>query len=505
MTTASNDEKRLFRTPYSHLFRLLHWLLPAALSILWLTGLSLHATARPGWSLFSGVLPRCFWPGRVHPVHLVAAVAFASSLLAASWLFARRKRSRWRVTHLALLGGGLLMLLSGIVLLGPVGPPAFYSAARLVHALVGLLLVPVALVWHAVQGLGRYRGLLVPAFHPWGRPRWRQVWCFVPVPLVTACLVLNGLPAHHPWRDLIAPRIPAADVSTEQLDTLPWNRATPRSIRLANGIGFEGGQTEVSLRALHDGRELFLLAQWADPTEDRQYMPWKRTPDGWQHLMTNENDESTYYEDKFGLVFPIRSDLRFERFGCAIYCHLGGGRAYGYKGTDRLADVWHWKGTRTDPVRQVDDKYWSQVDFSAKDVGRHGDPKDGGGYKKNFSARKAHPDFLPDGPHAVKQGIIFTDHAIEYTAERAAEIPPGVIVPGIVASAAAGDRGEIACCSRHEAGRWRLYIRRKLDTGSDYDVRFTPGRPHPFGCTAFDHTSKRHAYSMSVFRLVLKE
>ena len=42
-----------------------------------------------------------------------------------------------------------------------------------------------------------------------------------------------------------------------------------------------------------------------------------------------------------------------------------------------------------------------------------------------------------------------------------------------------------------------------LDTGSEFDVQFKPGGSYAFSCAAFDHTSKRHAYSLAVFRLGL--
>jgi hypothetical protein len=256
---------------------------------------------------------------------------------------------------------------------------------------------------------------------------------------------------------------------------------------------------------MYDDRELFVLAEWFDPIEDRRYQPWQKTADGWKHLVSNFEDESVHYEDKFSLVFPTGSDWQFDRFGCAKYCHLGQGRAYGYKGTSQIADVWHWKATRTDPVGQVDDKYWTVADFSHKDFGRRGDPKEEGGYTKNFSEEKGHPDFLPDDLSAMTQGIIPREHAVPYSQEAADEIPPETVIPGIVASAVLGDRGDVRCQSRHESGRWRLYIRRELDTGSQFDVKFEAGGTYPFGCAAFDHTSKRHAYGLAPYRLVLQD
>ncbi len=502
--TENVDKRKRRRTPYPYLFRLLHWLLGPSLVVLVLTGLSLHAISRPQWSLLAGRLPSWFWPGRVDLVHLVAAILFSAAIICSLGVYWQRRR-RKRIDHLVLLIGGLVMFLSAQLLLNPLGPPAVYWTARGVHAVVGLVVLPVALLWHVWTGLGQYRRALVVAFHPWARPHYGELVLFALVVFAVACLVLSGLPVRSANRELLARRIAKPEEEVVDLEKLPWDEARPLVVELANGGGFSAGRTRVTLRALHDGSELFLSAEWSDPVEDRQYMPWKKTPEGWQRLVTDEDDESVYYEDKFGLAFPTQPDWRFERFGCAIYCHAGGGRAYGYKGSDRIVDVWHWKSTRTDPVGQVDDKYWWKIDFESKNIGRHGDPKEGGGYKKNVSKDKTHPAFLPDGPEAVKQGIILADRAAEYTPRVAAKIRPEQIVPGIVASAAVGDRGDIRCQSHHQDGRWKLFIRRKMDTGSEYDVTFVPDRTYPCGVAAFDRTSKRHAYNLSVHWFVLEQ
>jgi hypothetical protein len=499
---------------HPHLFRLLHWLLVPSLVVLALTGLSQHAISSPQWSLFHGVLPRFFWPGRVHLIHTLAALVFAPAVLTGSWVYLRN-RPQFRVTHAVLLLGGLALVVSGVLLMTWPGPAAVYLSARWTHFLVGLFVLPIGFIWHALQGLTRRRRALVAAFHPWADARWSHLLYVIPVALLTTCLVLSGLPVHPAWRDLTAMRIPLTDGDTGQLDKLPWETAQPLRIDLTGGVGFDGGRTQVTLRALHDGRELFVLAEWDDPTEDRRYMPWARTASGWKHLVTNPDDESHYYEDKFSLVFPAEPDWRFELLGCALQCHAGGGRAYGYKGCNRIVDVWHWKSTRTDPCGQVDDKYWSQLDFSAEDVGRHGDPKTAGGYEENIAKGQPHPAWLPRDAWAVRHGIIPAEYAVAYDSQEAvqilAKIPEGFVVPGIVASAAQGDRGDIRCLSRHQSGRWRLYIRRKLDTGhrlSDgrrCDVCFVPGKAHPFACAAFDNSSKRHAYGLTPYRLLLEE
>jgi len=492
---------------YPYLFRLVHWLLAGSLIVLILTGFSLHAIARPAWSVFLGVLPDWFWPGRVNLWHFVAALVFFPAVAGAC--IAGQSRGFWsRATHALLLGGGLLTAITGLVMLYRWGPPGLYRVSVFLHVGFGMVLLPIVLVWHAVAGLTRYRGYLVAAFHPWRGARWGQLLGFVPVVVVTWWLMFDCWPLGPRAHTLHAKRIDRVKRETAELPDLPWSKAEPLSMWLANGAGCVAGQTQVTLRALHDGEELYVLAEWLDPREDRQDMPWKKTKDGWERLVTNPDDESVHYEDKFSLIFPAEPDWRFDRFGCALYCHAGGeGHFYGYKAASRTVDVWHWKSTRTDPVGQCDDKYWSLVDPDSKDAGRFGDPKDSGGYKKNASEDGTHPAWLPDEMSAVFHGIIPTEHAVDYSEQLAAQIPPDTIIPGIVASAAVGDRGDVGCVSFHEQqpeGRWRLYLRRRLDTGSDKDCRFDPGGRYPFGCAVFECTSKRHAYELVTYWLELE-
>lgn len=504
-TPSAEPEKqaKARQNPYSHLFRLLHWILPVSILVGGVTGISLHAVARPDWSLFSGVLPPWLLGGQVQVYHLAAAVVSSAGLLAMLYLYVRRKTRR-RPIHIIFLGAGVTLVVTGLLMLHPPQPAWAYVVARTLHFAAGVVILPIAFIWHFGEGLIRFPRLLIPAFHPWATPGLKQFLAFVPLLLVCAALILNLLPKSVAGRQLTARRVSA---TASDLESLPWDTARPLVLELADGSGFDKGRTQVTLQALHNGEDLFVRAQWLDLTEDRQYQPWKKIDTGWEQQVTVKADECYYYEDKFSLAFPTKPDSQFEKFGCAACCHVGGGRPYGYKGDDMTIDVWHWKATRADPVGQIDDKYWSEV-VPGETNGRHGDPKTGGGYKGNAPKEGAHPAFLPATPAAVRQGGILADQAVPYDSDEAAKLvadmPVGTIVPGMVLSPFEGDRGDVACRSTHEDGRWDVFIRRKLDTGSEYDVRFVPGQTHSFGCAAFDHASKRHAYSFAALGLKLE-
>lgn len=487
---------------YGHLFRLLHWVLTIAFLLLLATGVSLHAIARADRSLFCGVLPDYLWPGRVPLWHFATALVFCPSLLAAILVCPWRVWSR--PINVMLLGGGLVMIATGLLMYLGVTSGATAKVIVWMHGSLALLLLPFAFLWHAVMGLTRRIRLLIPAFRPLADPQWGRLLIFLVMAPVVMWLMLACWPLSASWRTLVAVPIPPPQSASVDVTQLPWEQARPVTAHLVNGNGLDAGQTEVTLRALHNGDELFLLAEWNDPTEERRYTPWKRTAAGWEHLKSNAKDESVYYEDKFSMMFPIQPDWRFEQAGCALYCHAGGGNPYGFKYSDRLVDEWHWKAVRSDPVGQVDDRYVTHPESETKLSGRHNDPEEeGGGYKPNGSPDQAHPSFLPGDPSDTLLGAIRKEHAVEYTEQQAAAIPPGTLIPGMMCAPFRGDRGDLKCQSTHHNGRWSLVLRRKLDTGSEFDVQFKPGGSYAFSCAAFDHTSKRHAYSFAVFRLLI--
>jgi hypothetical protein len=320
----------------------------------------------------------------------------------------------------------------------------------------------------------------------------------VPAAALSAWLIPGWFPAG-------AGELRARRVATPPggLEALPWDDAPLLRLALFNGAGFRGGRTDVELRAFHDGREVFLRAAWDDPQADVRMNPWIRTEGGWKRLATVPDDESVYYEDKLSLVFPAEPGPAARMAGCAAYCHVGGGRTYGYKGTPRLVDEWFWKATRTDPYGYADDNRWLGADRSLRQVGRQNDPKTSGGYESNDARDGPHPAFLPAGDGAVLAGGLRKDRAVPYTEERARAIPAGTEIPGVVIGPCSGDRADVRCASRHADGRWTLWLRRALDTGSPNDVRFVPGGRHAFGCAAFDHCSRRHAYAYDTLVLAL--
>ncbi|MCF7849312.1 MAG: hypothetical protein K9M45_10705 [Kiritimatiellales bacterium] len=499
--------------PYHHLFRILHWALGISMPVMIYTGVALHSIARPGWSLI-GHYPSWFTGGRMMLWHLIAALVFVPSALISTVLFLKRYQPTnawtWRwVANFMLVTGTVLSLISALGLLYGL-PGNVYLATRFIHSFCGLVILPLAFIVHVVLAFTIHLDLLPFVFFPFRYPKWASlIW--IPVVAVVTTAAINQIPAKKmKAHALVAGKIEPVRADIKDVPALNWDATKPLKIEMANGANFGNGTTALRLRAMHDGTYLYVRAIWDDPTNDTAYWPVKKTDDGWKYMQNSLADETEYYEDKLSIIFPIKESAAFNQLGCALSCHQDKDTErfpYGFKASAEPIDVWHWKATRTGSVGHADDKFWHLADMKLKDVGRYGDGGEGGGYTKNINKEHTAPLYLPkDDSYVINNGgALLKAGAVEYTEELGAKIPAGTIIPGVVVAPNDGDRGDVKCEHAYADGKHTLWLRRKLDTGNKDDVVFVPGGSTAFAASAFDHAAKRHAYHMTVYRLLLEE
>jgi hypothetical protein len=78
-------------------------------------------------------------------------------------------------------------------------------------------------------------------------------------------------------------------------------------------------------------------------------------------------------------------------------------------------------------------------------------------------------------------------------------------VPGILVAPFTGDRGDLSGTAVWKDGTWTLVIKRRLVTGSEFDVQFDDlKKPYAFGVAVFDNAQVRHAFSPGVLKLVFE-
>lgn len=233
-----------------------------------------------------------------------------------------------------------------------------------------------------------------------------------------------------------------------------------------------------------------------------------------------------YYEDKFGVMLS-----EGNRIAGNHSIHLGsrpldgkpgpsGGRGLHYTTDGSIVDVWHWKSVRTGNavMRQIDDNY-SGAPMKPKAGNRYTggytkDPKTTGGYEMNWQAYADDviiPKYLPSDPAALapfqavnldptvgdsvalflnKADVVAYDPSLD-TLDA---FPVGTIMPAVIVDRAMrGDRGDVTSVAHWADGIWTMEVKRRLDTGSDYDVAFRTDRPTYLWVAAFDHAQTRHS------------
>jgi len=205
------------------------------------------------------------------------------------------------------------------------------------------------------------------------------------------------------------------------------------------------------------------------------------------------------------MIWPIDNSIpTFENKGCFSACHSGEDtevKPYGNKYTDeegQMADIWHWKSVRN--VNQMDDQYLDSTTYSADspEAGRHGDPKDSGGYVNNATEDKTLPMFMGPAGYPVdgSPGFIIDGEQLPFDDSL---FVAGDMIPGIVKAPFVGDRGDLSAGWQWADGVWTLEIGRALETGSDYDVQYDDlTASYHFGIAVFENAQVRHAYQYGV-------
>jgi ethylbenzene dehydrogenase len=342
----------------------------------------------------------------------------------------------------------------------------------------------------------------------------RRSWTIVgPVALAITGLIVgtSTAPSGAQARNtLVSKKVAAAPALDGTLDAT-WGGAPVTTVKVVGGKNLPGGSTEVALRSVYSGDSVYFMAQYKDDTQSFKRSPWVKQGDGSWKKLSDPNDKggdnNVYYEDKFALIWNISSPS-FEQKGCMAACHTGEGKPYGnkYLPSGERADIWHAKFVRgAASIGQIDDQYLDDTRYDAAkspEAGRKSDPKTGGGYADNQTDDKKGPKFAlkgnkPAPPYWIVEAEKEPFDDSKYKA--------GDEVPSILVAPFTGDRGDIMGTAVWKDGVWTLVMKRKLVTGSQFDVQFEDlKKTYAFGLAVFNNAQVRHAYVPGVLKLTFE-
>ena len=201
---------------------------------------------------------------------------------------------------------------------------------------------------------------------------------------------------------------------------------TPTSASTFTGTEFitTGNSAEgvppVTLKAAYDSKNLYILTTWSDSTEDLKKDQWSFDGTTW----TRKSMDTGYDEDRVAIWWDMADSTHTMAQGCANLCHLTGGSTgqgrMGTKNSGEIADLWHWKAARWNPLNFADDQYGIYADPTNTSVDTRKSDTGGGIDSSNSTGTPAQPAFMAEDdpgananflmgiPSGAKRAITFT-------------------------------------------------------------------------------------------------
>lgn len=229
--------------------------------------------------------------------------------------------------------------------------------------------------------------------------------------------------------------------------------------------------TPVQFRAYHTGEDLYLDVRWEDATEDRLPRSWKRTADGWEIALDDEDGVAILWSRSSG------------RFGCQEACHQSDFTVRGGSLVDVRSmflaqegareEAWVWKpslGGRQLLIDRTGFVTPAAVPYST------------------VNSRVAHDATL--GPEARRAGMFGKQDAPLIDGEGNPVTATTASAPAYRWTPAGAGNPVTARAERWRRG-WRVVFTRPLTAGEGA-MSFRSGERYRFGVAIFDGTSVNH-------------
>jgi cytochrome b subunit of formate dehydrogenase len=317
-----------------------------------------------------------------------------------------------------------------------------------------------------------------------------------------------------------------------------WRRASAVTVLTQHGTNFDGGESQIEIRGVHDGKYAYFAFTWTDPTRSLMHMPLIKQADGW-HLARSASpgNETQFHEDKFSVLLVaggphlIGQGIHFGRQPVRNAPEGATGRGLHYLAAS-YGDIWLWRASHGGLNGWIDNGHFGppQPASAPRPSGRYagGFKLDPGPvpYEDNFTAGstdgayplvrplrfpKSTSRFIKPSLLSFEPGRSDTETAsfwlspndsVPYSEEIDRLIPVGTVIPGILF------RPEITMhpnpsfvigTARWASGRWSLELKRLLDTGGRYDTVIKTGAL--MWVAAFDHAETWHTYHIRPLEL----
>jgi len=279
-----------------------------------------------------------------------------------------------------------------------------------------------------------------------------------------------------------------------------WNKAKESKIALTGAGKFEGKNLELKSKSVYTKDEIFFRFEWPDKDKSMNKNRWKFTSGKWNKIKANE--------DRMGVLFEINRVDKLATKGCAVLCHNESKNEkewyYAVNSSKEMADLWHWKSVRSNPVGYAEDGYVKDNPSKEPEKGRKRDAGSGTKAKSNRTKDKSKPAYMQDPSKSASiKGSLLVNEAVKIT--DAAVFKEGDEIPGYMLNAAWKDSfADVKTKGVWKDGKWTLMLSRKLKTENDDDVLFNTRKKYPFATAVFDNSGGENSYNSEPLKLEFK-
>jgi len=241
--------------------------------------------------------------------------------------------------------------------------------------------------------------------------------------LVTAGMVMGTLAMAAPAGAAQSINAPvAANAFTLDGKTDDWKGIKGTTVALKG----DGGVSSVMIKFAVHGDMIYVLAEWADSTQDVLHKPYKWDAGSQSYKKTKD------MEDRFAITLKMSGNFSASKIDGSVF----------------TADVWHWKASRSNPMGLAHDKHWIVSDKPVKKAKKFTTP-DG---KTVYVRRKSDKGSRLYKPtrYDVKQKDVMPRYKLNMS-------PTGSIA-------------DVKAKGVWRDGRWYLEMARKLNTGNADDA-----------------------------------
>jgi len=295
---------------------------------------------------------------------------------------------------------------------------------------------------------------------------------------------------------------------------------------------FQGDAHNFTLRSQHDASNIYFLVEIEDNTKSIDQRAWyfDATTKAWVYPAGAISATEKYGEDKFGMIFPVKTNTNWDKHTCYSTCHSDNAAVKDHYADDEtfMGDVWQWRSVNSEPFNQLQDGYLGVGTVTNGVVTAAGRKRDSSPNNVSTNTQKLIPT---DGSTeiSVPKYILVQDNGValirqEDVVSGKAKLVTAVSSTGVLSydggtldpntatadyakngskkiksvfatGAIQGSQGDVTTFAKYVDGKgWVVEIKRPLATeDTEHDCQFDITKEYQFGFAVFNNAGPQHS------------